>query len=100
MTLVLPTIRLAIKSWPALAAFFLTLGISGCASFKEVRMFASLSSNAASYGAVTRDYIGTIERRKQYQPERFHGELEVLKARRKAQRDSLDVLQQTVADYM
>jgi hypothetical protein len=80
--------------------FFLSIGASGCASFKEVTAFASLSGNAAGYQAFTRDYVGALERRKQYQPLKFHGELEALTMRREAQRISLDVLQQTVADYM
>lgn len=87
----------------ASAALFLAIvisGISGCASFKEIRTFASLSSNAAGYEALTRDYIGAVDRRKQYQPPKFHGELEALKIRREAQRDSLDVLQHTMANYM
>ena len=82
------------------AAVLLTAGISGCASFKEVRTFASLSANAAGYEALTRDYIGALDRRKQYQPQKFHGDLETMKIRREAQRASLDLLQQTVTDYM
>ncbi|MDQ3187189.1 MAG: hypothetical protein M3Q16_12200 [Pseudomonadota bacterium] len=100
MTLALRKIGLTGRSRLALTAVFLAVGISGCASFKEVKTFASLSSNAAGYDAITRDYIGAIDRRKQYQPAKFHGELEALKMRRKAQCDSLDVLQQTVTDYM
>jgi hypothetical protein len=84
----------------ALVMIFLVSAVSGCASFKEVKSFASLSSNAASYGALTRDYIEALDRRKQYQPEKFHGELEAQKMRREAQRASLDLLQRTVADYM
>ncbi|HEU4855645.1 MAG TPA: hypothetical protein VFS89_10265 [Nitrosospira sp.] len=80
-------------------AFFAT-AVSGCASFKEINAFASVSANAASYDALTRNYIEALDRRKQYQPEKFHGELEAQKARREAQRASLDLLQQTVTDYM
>lgn len=83
-----------------LTALFLATGMSGCASFKEVTAFASLSANAAGYETLTRDYVEALERRKQYQPPKFHGELEALTMRREAQRISLDVLQQTVADYM
>lgn len=82
------------------AALFLAASLSGCASFKEVRTFASLSANAATYDALTRDYIGALDRRKQYQPQKFHGDLETMKVRREAQRASLDLLQQTVTDYM
>ncbi|WP_143007641.1 MULTISPECIES: hypothetical protein [Nitrosospira] len=82
------------------AAVLLTAGISGCASFKEVRTFASLSVNAAGYETLTRDYIGALDRRKQYQPQKFHGDLETMKIRREAQRASLNLLQQTVTDYM
>lgn len=89
--------RLAIAT---AAAALLAAGMSGCASFKEIRTFASLSANAASYETLTRDYIGALDRRKQYQPEKFHGDLETMKIRREAQRTSLDLLQQTVADYM
>lgn len=84
----------------ALTVAILVTSVSGCASFKEIKAFASLSSNAASYGVFTRDYIAALDRRKQYQPEKFHRELEAQKMRREAQRASLDVLQQTVADYM
>jgi hypothetical protein len=83
-----------------LTVIFLVASVPGCASFKEVKSFASLSSNAASYGVLTRDYIEALDRRKQYQPEKFHGELEAQKMRREAQRASLDILQQTVTDYM
>ena len=84
----------------ALVMVLLVSAVSGCASFKEIKSFASLSSNAASYGVLTRDYIEALDRRKQYQPEKFHGELEAQKMRREAQRASLDILQQTVTDYM
>jgi hypothetical protein len=83
-----------------LTVIFLVASVPGCASFKEVKSFASLSSNAASYGVPTREYIEALDRRKQYQPEKFHGELEAQKMRREAQRASLDILQQTVTDYM
>lgn len=84
----------------ALVTIVLATVVSGCASFKEIKAFASLSSNAASYDAITRDYIGALDRRKQYQPQEFHGGLEAQKTRREAQRASLDLLQQTVVDYM
>jgi hypothetical protein len=84
----------------ALTVIFLAAAMSGCASFKEIKAFASLSSSAATHDALTRDYIGALDRRKQYQPQKFHGELEAQKIRREAQRAGLDVLQQTVADYM
>lgn len=84
----------------ALAVAFCMAVVSGCASFNEIKEFASLSSSAASYDGLTRDYIEALERRKQYQPEKFHAELEAQKMRRGAQRASLDLLQQTVADYM
>ncbi|MDN5882216.1 MAG: hypothetical protein L0H37_07580 [Nitrosospira sp.] len=84
----------------ALTVVFLVAGLSGCASFKEVKTFASISSNAASYEALTEDYIGALDRRKQYQPPKFHGELEAIKIRREAQRASLDVLRETLIDYM
>jgi hypothetical protein len=84
----------------ALTVIFLAGSISGCASFKEIKAFALLSSNAASHDVLTRDYIGALERRKQYQPQKFHSELEAQKMRREAQRANLDVLQKTIADYM
>ena len=84
----------------ALTVIFLATSVSGCASFKEIKAFASLSSNAASNNAFTKDYIAALERRKQYQPQKFHSELEAQKMRREAQRAGLDVLQQTIADYM
>ncbi|MCC2681234.1 MAG: hypothetical protein K0S36_798 [Nitrosospira multiformis] len=86
--------------WIAFGIFLLVSCVSGYATFKEVKAFAALSSNAASYDAVTRDYVDALDRRKQYQPEKFHGELEAQKMRREAQRASLDLLQQTVTDYM
>jgi hypothetical protein len=84
----------------ALAVVLLAAVLPGCASFSEVATFASLSAKGASHDAVTTDYIGAIERRKQYQPQKFQGELEAQKMRREAQRASLDVLQQTITDYM
>lgn len=84
----------------ALTVIFLAAAMSGCASFKEIKAFASLSSGAATHDALTRDYIGALDRRKQYQPQKFHSELEAQKMRREAQRAGLDVLQQTVAAYM
>lgn len=84
----------------AIFTVLLAAGITGCASFKEVRTFASLSANAAGYETLARDYISALDRRKQYQPQKFHGDLETMKARREAQRASLDLLQQTVTDYM
>jgi hypothetical protein len=84
----------------ALTVVFLVASVSGCANFREIKAFASLSSSAASHDALTRDYIGALDRRKQYQPQKFHGELEAQKMRREAQRASLDILQQTVTDYM
>ena len=83
-----------------LAAILLAVGLQGCASFREVSTFASLSSDAASHNAVVKDYIGAIDRRKQYEPQKFHSELEVQKTRREAQRASLDALQQSVTVYM
>jgi hypothetical protein len=78
----------------------LAAALTGCASFKEVRAFASLSANAASHESIAKDYIGALDRRKQYQPSKFHGELEAQKIRREAQRASIDLLQQTITDYM
>ncbi|SFU64610.1 hypothetical protein [Nitrosospira multiformis] len=86
--------------WTAFGIFLLVSFVSGCASFREVKVFAALSSDAASYDALPRDYVAALDRRKQYQPEKFHGELEAQKIRREAQRASLDLLQQTVTDYM
>jgi hypothetical protein len=83
-----------------LTVIFLAGSVSGCAGFKEIKAFASLSSAAATHDSLTRDYIGALERRKQYQPQKFHSELEAQKMRREAQRASLNLLQQTVADYM
>src|SRR3954463_7325421 len=84
----------------AIAIILLVSFLPGCASFREVSAFASLSSSAAHNNAVLKDYIGAIERRKQYEPQKFHGELEAQKARREAQRASLDALQRPVMGYM
>lgn len=87
----------------ALSAVAIVLLVSllvGCASFREVAAFASLSSTVAANNAVVKDYIGSIDRRKQYEPEKFHRELDAQKARREAQRASLDMLQQSVTAYM
>lgn len=86
--------------WLMLTVILLAAALPGCASFKEVSAFASLSAKGAGYDAVTQDYIGAIDRRKQYQPQKFQGELEAQKVRREAQRASLDILQRTMADYM
>jgi hypothetical protein len=86
--------------WLMLTVILLAAALPGCASFKEVSAFASLSAKGAGYDAVTQDYIGAIDRRKQYQPQKFQGDLEALKVRREAQRASLDVLQRTMTDYM
>ena len=84
----------------ALVGVFLGAALAGCASFDEVSKFARLAGNAVGYEALTQDYIEALDRRKLYQPEKFHKELEAQKARREAQRASLDLLQQTIADYM
>lgn len=88
------------RTMRSLFFLFLITALSGCASFTEIRKFASLSENAAGFDAVTRDYVEAPERRKQYQPLKFHPELEAMKTRREGQRAGLDVLQQTLADYM
>lgn len=86
--------------WIAFGIFLLVSCVSGCTGFREVKAFAALSSEVASYDELTRDYVAALDRRKQYQPEKFHGELEAQKMRREAQRASLDLLQQTMTDYM
>jgi len=83
-----------------LVAIILLAALAGCASFSQVGAFASLSSTAASNNTVTKDYIGSIDRRKQYEPGKFHPELDIEKTRREAQRASLDALQNSVAAYM
>ncbi len=88
------------RSWLTLGLILLAVGLQGCASFREVAAFASLSSNAAGNNAVMRDYIGAIDRRKQYEPQKFHIELDAQKLHRRAQQASLDALQQSVSDYM
>lgn len=100
MSRTLNAISLNRSFWTAVGILLFAAGVSGCASFKEVSAFATLSLKAASYDGLTRDYIGTLDRRKQYQPEKFHRELEAQKTRREAQRASLDLLQQTMTDYM
>jgi hypothetical protein len=84
----------------AIAIILLVIFLPGCASFREVSAFASLSSTAAHNNGVVKDYIGAIERRKQYEPQKFHRELEAQKGRREAQRASLDALQRPVMVYM
>ncbi|MBA2660006.1 MAG: hypothetical protein H0U72_10890 [Nitrosospira sp.] len=84
----------------ALTVVLLAATLSGCASFKEVRAFASLAANAVNDETLTRDYIGALDRRKQYQPSKFHSELEAQKLRRETQRASMDLLQQMMTDYM
>jgi hypothetical protein len=86
--------------WLRLAAALLAIVLPGCASFKEVSAFASLSVKGAGYDAVTQDYVGAIDRRKQYEPQKFQAELAALKIRREAQSAALDLLQRTIADYM
>lgn len=81
-------------------AIILLAALAGCASFRQVGAFASLSSNAASNNTVMKDYIGSIDRRKQYEPHKFHPGLDIQKARREAQRASLAALQNSVAAYM
>jgi hypothetical protein len=86
--------------FPAFAILLLAVAISGYANLTEMKAFAMLSSSAAKHEAVTRDYIAALDRRKQYQPLKYHAELEAQKARREAQQASLDVLQQSITDYM
>jgi hypothetical protein len=100
MTRAVNATRISESFCVAFGILLLATGVAGCASFKEVRAFATLSSKAASHDGLTRDYIAALDRRKQYQPEKFHTELEAQKARREAQRASLDLLQQTMTDYM
>src|SRR5690242_5666699 len=83
-----------------LAAALLAIVLPDCASFKEVSAFASLSVKGAGYDAVTHDYVGAIDRRKQYEPQKFQAELAALKIRREAQSAALDLLQRIMADYM
>jgi hypothetical protein len=47
-----------------------------------------------------RDYVEAPERRKQYQPAKFYPDLESMKVRRESQHAGLDLLQQSLADYM
>ena len=86
--------------WLSLTAALLAAVLPGCASFKEVSAFASLSAKGAGYDAVMQDYVGAIDRRKQYQPQKFQAELTGLKANREAQSAALDLLQRTMTDYM
>jgi hypothetical protein len=86
--------------FPAAAIFLLAMGVSGCANFTDVKTFATLSFKATEHEALSRDYVAALDRRKQYQPPEYHAELEAQKTRREAQQASLDVLQQTIADYM
>ena len=86
--------------WLRLTVVLFAVVLPGCASFKEVSTFASLSARGAGYHAVTQDYVGAIDRRKQYQPQKFQAELAALKVRREAQSAALDLLQGTMTDYM
>lgn len=91
----------AVTRTSAILAVILLLGLlEGCTSFREVAAFASLSSSASGNSAVVKDYIGAIDRRKQYEPEKFHRELETQKARREAQQAAIGALQQSMTVYM
>ena len=83
----------------AMVALFAAV-LQGCANFKEVSTFASLSAKGAGYDAVMQDYIGAVDRRKQYQPQKFQAELAGLKVSREAQSAALDLLQRTITGYM
>jgi hypothetical protein len=83
-----------------LASALLAIVLSGCASFKEVSAFASLSAKGAGYDAVIQDYIRAIDRRRQYEPQKFQVELATLKIRREAQSGALDMLQRIMTNYM
>jgi hypothetical protein len=101
LSMTLPVAIRATKRFSSPLLIILLLGVlQGCANFREVAAFASLSSSAAANNAVVKDYIGSIDRRKQYEPEKFYRELDAQKARREAQRASLDMLQQSVTAYM
>jgi hypothetical protein len=86
--------------WLRLAAGLLAIVLPGCASFKVVSTFASLSAKGVAHDAVTQDYVGAIDRRKQYQPQKFQAELEAMKIRREAQSAALGMLQRIMTDYM
>ena len=89
------------RLWRTLAMVALFAAVlQGCANFKEVSTFASLSAKGAGYDAVIRDYIGAVDRRKQYQPQKFQAELAALKVSREAQSAALDLLQRTITGYM
>lgn len=89
------------RLWRTLAMVALFAAVlQGCANFKEVSAFASLSAKGAGYDAVIRDYIGAVDRRKQYQPQKFQAELAALKVSREAQSAALDLLQRTITGYM
>jgi hypothetical protein len=88
------------RLWQAVVVVLLATGLLGCASFKEVSTFALLSAKGAGYDEVIRDYIGAVDRRKQYQPQKFQAELAALKVSREAQSAALDLLQRTITEYM
>jgi hypothetical protein len=93
--------RASNRLWRTLAMVALSAAVlQGCANFKEVSTFASLSAKGAGYDAVIRDYIGAVDRRKQYQPQKFQAELAALKVSREAQSAALDLLQRTITGYM
>lgn len=88
------------KFWLVSAVILLVANISGCANLKAIKEFAALSSESATYEGLTKDYVATIERRKQYEPAKFHDALDKRKAIREAQLEDLQALQQVVSAYM
>jgi hypothetical protein len=88
------------RSMRLMTLVLLAAGSSGCANLTAVSDFAALAAATADYRALTSDYVAALERRKQFEPEQFHAELERIQARRTAQLADLQELQQLLAAYM
>ena len=83
-----------------LATGLLTGGLYGCVNLKQIQDFAALSAESAGYEGLARDYVAAPDRRKQFEPPKFHAQLDALKAKREAQLADLQGLQSVITAYM
>lgn len=81
--------------------FLITLFLlGGCVDLKAVRDFAKISSATADYQKIVSDYVESPERRKPYEPERSHPQLEQEIQARSNQKPKLEGVQKILVEYM
>lgn len=78
----------------------LTLTLGACANLKEIKEFAAISADSASYQGIAKDYVASIERQKAFEDQKSQPELDAILNARKAQLIDILDLQQTISTYM